>query len=258
MPVDNSYSYHERAKAARRKVLDMLYAAQTSHIGSNFSVIDLLAVLFGVKKEQDKIILSAGWKAAAFYYFLAEEGTIPKKDLETYCKEGSPYIGLTEPTVAGVAFAGGSMGMGLSAGAGFALGKKIKKEEGRVYVIMSDGELQCGTTFETALIAARHSLDNLIAVVDRNGLQAMGATEDILPLEPIRDKFIDFHWDVAVCDGHDYAAIRQAFGAENTRPLLIIANTIKGKGVPTFEGNNLYHYKALSQEEYEEAMTWLK
>lgn len=236
----------------------MIYHGQSSHIGSNFSCIDILTVLFEVADlSTDKIIVSKGWVAASLYYFLADKGIIPKEDLETYCQEGSKYIGLTEPGIPGIEFAGGSMGMGLPAAVGFALAKKIKKEEGKVYVLMSDGEMQCGTTWESALLASHHELDNLYVIVDNNGLQAMGETRQILDVQPLSDKWKAFQWEVRTVNGHMHHMIASALDYPpmfRMWPKIILASTIKGKGVPWMENNNLYHYKNLTKDEYTRAL----
>lgn len=246
--------YKEIARQARIKVLEMIFKAQTSHIGSNFSVIDILAVLFAKADfTKDKIILSAGWKAAAFYYFLAQKGIIPKEALDTYCQEGSPYIGLTEPML-GVHFAGGSMGLGFPAAVGFALAKKLKGEEGKVYCLMSDGEMQVGTTWESALLAAHHKLDNLVIIVDWNKLQAMGRTRYILALRKLSLKWQAFEWGIGEIDGHNFEHLQDALSKEVNLPFSILAHTIKGKGVSFMENNNLYHYKAPNEEEYNLAL----
>lgn len=241
--------YKEKAKKARLTVLDMIYSAQTSHIGSNFSIIDILTVLFDkIDLKKDKIILSAGWKAASFYYFLAEKGLIKKKDLKTYCQKDSKLIGLTEPGIPGVLFAGGSMQMGFPASVGFALSKKMKDEDGKVYCIMSDGELAGGTTWESVLIASHYNLDNLVIFVDANKLQAMGSVDSVL-----KTGFPQKDWQMYSIDGHDHDMIDRAIHAKNNRPICFIAQTVKGKGVSFMENNNLYHYKNLSKEEYLQA-----
>ena len=233
----------EIARQARKKVLEMIYKAQTSHIGSNLSVIDIATVLYEkADLKKDKIIWSAGWKAATAYYFLARKGIIPTQDLDTYCQDGSRYIGLLEPTVKGVDCAGGSMGYGLPFGVGFALAKKFKQEEGKVYVIMSDGEMAIGTTWESALIAAHHNLDNLVVILDNNGFQAMGKTEDILYVPP--------YFETQRIDGHDYLQISDALNMGGW----IYADTIKGKGVSFMEGNNDWHYRTVDKESYELAL----
>lgn len=252
--------YKKIATDARKKVLELIFNAQTSHIGSNFSCIDILAVLFEkIDLEKDKFILSKGWAAASLYYFLWTKGVITENELNSYCQEGSPFIGLSEPMGRfGLEFAGGSMGLGFPAAVGFALAKKLKGEEGIVYCLMSDGEIQSGTTWESSLIAVQHKLDNLTVIVDKNSWQAMGKTENIL-----KSDFPSQGWDVWAVDGHSYEDIEHSLnciyahldiGVLKTAPQLIIANTIKGKGWKRAENNNLYHYKQLSEEEYKEAL----
>ena len=247
--------YESLAQDARRAVLTMIFEAQSSHIGSNFSCIDILAVLFEkMDLKKDKIIFSKGWAAASAYYFLAQKGVIPKEDLSRYCKPNEEhYIGLVEPTVPGIHFAGGSMGYGLPAGVGFALSKKMKDEEGMIYVLMSDGEFAIGTTWESLLLARHHKLDNLVVIIDHNGLQAMGTIDDILKMS------IPFPF--TAIDGHDFQALDTIFDTTQTThtetPFIIDAITIKGKGVSFMENNNLYHYKPPSKEEYDLAVNEL-
>lgn len=249
--------YEKIATAARKRVLEMIFKAQSSHIGSNFSSIDLLSVLFEkMDFKRDKFIASKGWVAAAVYYFLAEKGIIPREDLERYCRPGEKeYIGLVEPHGKfGLEFAGGSMGYGLPAGVGFALAKKLNKEEGKIHVLMSDGEMQIGTTWESILIAKQHNLSNLVAWIDNNRLQAMGKTKDILDIEPLDERVKSFGWAVQRIDGHDFNAIESALqNLSNDKPNMVICDTIKGKGVSFMQNNNLYHYKMLSQKEFDEA-----
>jgi len=264
----NIADYKEIAREVRKTVLGLIYQAQTSHIGSNFSCINILTVLYGIanvdkdlKEDRDRIVVSKGWVAASIYTFLARKGIIPKEDLKTYCREGSKYIGLAEPNVRGVEAAGGSMGFGLPFGVGFALAKKIKKEEGEIYVLMSDGEMDCGTTWESALISAHHALDNLVVVVDFNSLQAMGRVEEILNIEPLKNKWQAFGWEVREIDGHNFEEIEKALTEPawgKGKPIAIIARTIKGKGVSFMEGDNIWHYKAPSEEEYQKALKELE
>jgi len=256
--------YKTIATAARKKVLEMIFKAQTSHVGSCLSAIDILTVLYmgvvrnldkDLKEDRDRVVVSKGWVAAAVYYFLAEKGIIPKEDLETYCQPGSKYIGLAEPSVRGIEAAGGSMGYGLPFGVGFALAKKLKKEKGKVFVLLSDGELQIGTTWESLLIAKQHNLSQLVVLVDNNSWQAMGRTKDILNVEPIEERVRSFGWEVFRIDGHNYKHIEHALkNTSANSPTMIVCDTIKGKGVKRFEDNNLYHYKELSKGEYEEAL----
>lgn len=251
-------NYEKEAKQARIKVLEMIYKAQTSHIGSNFSAIDIMTVLFDkVDPSKDEVILSAGWKAAAWYYFLNKKGILTDEELNSFCQPDSPFIGLVEPMNRwGLRCAGGSMGMGLPFGVGFALAKKLNKEEGKVYVLMSDGEMQCGTTWESAQIAKHHHLDNLMVIVDMNGFQAMGETTEILDVDE-RDVFSG--WCRQRMNGHDFDKLKKGLSimAVNA-PTVNFIHTIKGKGVSFMENNNLYHYKAPSKEEYELALKELE
>ncbi|MFA6190605.1 MAG: transketolase [Candidatus Staskawiczbacteria bacterium] len=251
--------YIQLANNARKKVLEMIWKAQTSHIGSNFSAIDLLTVLYDIAKVEDKtdrVIISKGWIGASAYYFLSEKGLVPKEDLDTFCQPGSKYIGLLEPSVNGVDAAGGSMGFGLPFAVGFALAKKIAKENGRIFVLMGDGEVAIGTTWESALIAVQHKLNNLTVIIDANGLQAMGLVKDVLNIEPLKEKWQAFGWNVAEIDGHNYDDIKKALfeNQDSSKPSIIIAKTVKGKGVSFMENNNMYHYKELSDKEYQDAL----
>ena len=256
--MDNLANYKKISTEARKKVLEMIYKAQSSHIGSNFSCIDLLTVLFEKSDlAQDKIILSKGWAAASLYYFLWGKGRITKEELDSYCQPGSKFIGLAEPIIPEIPAAGGSMGFGLPFGVGFALAKKLKKEKGKVFVLMSDGEMDCGTTWESALIGAHNKLDKLLVIVDANELQAMGKVKKILNIEPLIDKWKAFGWEVREIDGHNFEEIERALTSPSLhkeKPIVIIAKTIKGKGVSFMEGENLYHYKAPSDEEYQRAL----
>lgn len=245
-------TYENDAQAARLKVLDMIYVAQTSHIGSNFSCIDIMTVLFDkIDLEKDKFILSKGWAAASLYYFLWKKGRITEDELNSYCKDGSAFIGLAEPIHPDIPFAGGSMGMGFPAAVGFALSKKLKGDPGTVYCLMSDGEMQIGTTWESALIAAQYKLNNLVVFVDYNKLQAMGNVGDILGLDSLEDKWKAFNWNVFNIDGHDFNAINHVIETgQLASPTIVIAHTIKGKGVSFMENQNIYHYKAPSEEEF--------
>ena len=175
--------YSQIVKDARKKVLQLIYEAQTSHIGSNFSCIDILTALFEkIDLDKDKFVLSKGWAAASLYYFLWRKGRITEDELNSYCKEGSKFIGLSEAIIPEIPFSAGSMGLGLPAAVGFALSKKLNGEDGKIYVLMSDGELQCGTTWESALIAAQHKLNNLVVIIDANSFQAMGKIDEILKI----------------------------------------------------------------------------
>lgn len=257
MKTGNSFTNEDYAALAlesRKKVLELVYKAQSSHIGSLLGAADIFAVVFSkIDLDQDKFILSAGWKAALLYFHLWKKGRITLEQLDSYCQEGSPFIGLAEPIHPDIPFAGGSMGYGLPGAVGFALAKKLKGEEGTIYCYMSDGELAIGTTWEASLIAAHHKLDNLVVIVEDNGYQAMGRTRDIL-----HAKFPSIHWQQRTIYGHNHQLIMaNLIFANLDKPTVIIAQTTKGKGISFMENDNTWHYKAPSKEEYEKALTEL-
>lgn len=257
MKTGNSFTNEDYAALAlesRKKVLELVYNAQSSHIGSLLGAADIFAVVFpNIDLDKDKFILSAGWKAALLYFHLWKKGRITLEQLDSYCQEGSPFIGLAEPIHPDIPFAGGSMGYGLPGAVGFALAKKLKGEEGTIYCYMSDGELAIGTTWEAALIASHHKLDNLVVIIDVNGLQAMGKTEDIL-----KTGFPGYGGKIMELNGHNFQMIENAINSNfKDQSLVILAHTIKGKGVSFMENDNTWHYKAPSKEEYEKALTEL-
>jgi len=210
-----------------------------------------------VDLDRDKFILSKGWAAASLYYFLHRKGRITQKQLDSYCQEGSEFIGLAEPIHPDIPFAGGSMGLALPAAVGFALAKKIKGEPGTIYVLMSEGEIQSGTTWEAAMIASHFKLDNLMVILDNNGHQAMGATKDIMDFNPVCNKFVDFGWETAQADGHNYILFARELRNNKGLPKFIDAKTVKGKGVPFMEDDNIWHYRAPNENEYLSAKTIL-
>jgi len=253
--------YQKIAKTIRLDVLDMIYKAQTSHIGSNFSCVDILAVLHEkmnldktLKPDRDRLIYSKGWAAATAYAFLRRKGILNKRDIQNFGK--GKLLGLIEKGARGIEASTGSMGHGLPIGLGMALGAKRAGDKWKTYVLMSDGEMDCGTTWESALIAAHHKLDNLIVIVDYNKLQAMGRTNEVLNIEPLVDKWKAFGWEVRKIDGHNFREIEGAIVCPplyHEKPIVIIANTIKGKGVSFMENKVLWHYKNIDDKEYNEA-----
>jgi transketolase len=261
-------NYKKIAKEIRKKVLDMIYKAQTSHIGSNLSCIDILTVLyFGIMKPEDKFILSKGWAAASVYAILTKKGYFPQRDLEGYCKINkkgkpvTPFIGLISHKAKGVTCSTGSMGHGLPIGVGMALAKKLNNKKGRIFVLMSDGEMDCGTTWESALFASHHRLDNLVVLIDYNKWQAFGRTNEVLNLEPLKEKWISFGWAVKEIDGHNYSEIEKVLSKlpfKKNQPSIIIAHTIKGKGVSFMENKLEWHYKPPTKEDYEKAIAELE
>lgn len=254
--------YKEIAQRLRRTVIRMIHKAQSSHVASNFSCADLLTVIYmNADLEKDQVLCKS-WASASVYALLAEKGVIPKEDLEQFGVEGTPYITVLEPTVPTIRAATGAMGYHLPFAVGFALAKKLKQQDGIVYCLISDGELGIGSTWECALIAVQHRLDNLVMIVDKNGLQAMGKVNEILATDPVDRKFEAFGWDTMNVDGHDHESIdrslRQAVSKKSGLPTVLIANTVKGKGVSFMENENLWHYSHVNQETLEKALIELK
>lgn len=246
--------YQALAKQARRDILTLIHKAQTSHTASNFSVIDIATVLYANLKADDLVVWSKGWAAATIYYFLHKQGKITRDQMDSFPQ--APFLGLAETTVPGVLVNGGSVGHGLPVACGMAYAKKLKGEAGNVYCILSDGELNEGSVWEAVMLAAHLKLDNLVAIVDKNGWQAMGKTEDVMDLTHLTDKFRAFKWIAGKIDGHNHymilGAIKAAVGFE--QPHCIIADTIKGKGVSFMENHLLFHYKHVDDEDYKKAM----
>jgi transketolase len=251
-----------RARRIREHALRMVHCANASHIGTGLSMADILAVLYsGVAKvdpanprdpARDRVILSKGHGAAAFYAALADAGFFDASRLDTFCQDGSALAGHVSHHVPGVDFSTGSLGHGLSLGCGVALGFKRGGRPGRAYVILSDGECDEGSIWEAALFAPHHALDNLVAIVDYNKIQSFGTVKEVLDLEPFADKWQAFRWNVQVIDGHDHAALASAFDSAakaKGEPSVIIANTVKGKGVSFMEDDLLWHYRAPSKEQ---------
>ena len=244
--------YVKLANEARKEILTMIYHAQTSHTASNFSVIDIATVLYNNLKGGDEVVWSAGWKAATIYYFLEKQGKITKEQRDSF--PNPPFLGLAETTVPGVWCNGGSVGHGLPIAVGMALGKKLKGEKGTIYCIMSDGELNEGSVWEAVMFAHHHKLDNLVAIVDVNKWQAMGKTSEVIDLEPIEDRWKGFGWNAHRVDGHNYEELDNLFGVPAVSPTVIIADTVKGKGVSFFENHLLFHYKHVDDNDFKKAM----
>ena len=246
------------SKIIRKKVIELLYKHRACHLGSCMSCIEILVALyFKVMKPQDKFLLSKGWGAAALYSILSEKGIIEWKDLlKNYYEPDSKYWGLVHHTIPGVEHSFGSAGHGLPVAVGISLAKKLDKKKSRVFCLISDGELDCGTTWESALFASHHKLDNLVVIVDYNKLQAFGRTNKVLNLEPLVEKWRAFRWDVQEVDGHNFKALLKAFrkiSMVKNRPHIIICHTVKGKGIPFAENKLEWHYYNLTKELYEKA-----
>lgn len=260
----------EKARKIRIDLLQEVYYGKSGHIGSSLSCADILAVLYfnemnidpqNPKAEsRDRFVLSKGHASEALYATLAERGYFPKEDLITFRHIDSPLQGHPDMNkVPGVDMTTGSLGQGLSAANGMAIASKIDKQGFRVYCLMGDGELEEGQVWEAAMTSSQYELDNICAIIDCNGLQLTGKTEEIKSLnrESIEQKFRSFGFNTIVIDGNNIESIMQAFSiAERTKgmPSVIIAKTIKGKGVSFMEDNNEWHGKSLSDEDYKKAL----
>jgi transketolase len=250
--------------ALRRIILEQSKRANVGHIGSALSVADILAALYsGILRfeepddpERDRFILSKGHAALALYGALHLRGLLDAGTLDTYCGDGSLLGVHPEPALRGVDFATGSLGHGLSIGAGAALGARLQGSSRRAFVLVSDAELGEGSLWEAVMFAAHHRLSNLVAIVDWNGQQALGYTEDVLSLRGLPDRFGSFGWDVHEVDGHHPAAIGRAVDALSVDgpPHVLLARTTFGKGVSFMEGKIHWHYWPMSDEEYRRAL----
>lgn len=222
----------------RKKILEISYKVKACHIGSALSCVEILKAIYETKKEEDIFLFSKASGVSAYYCL-----TCPDRAEELLREHPLPS------KEGGLIWSGGSLGQGLSVACGLALADRTRK----VYVLMSDGELQEGQTWEAVMFAGHHKLKNLIAVIDRNGLQALGETERVNSLEPLGDKFKAFGWVTSELDGHSTKDLKLALKSRHI-PHVIIANTIKGKGVPFMEGKYEWHYKNLDKERYEKAI----
>jgi transketolase len=255
---------HKMAGPVRELILRMCNLAKVSHIGSAFSVVDLLICIYSyvVKDNLNKIILSKGHSASAFYAVLAKFGKISEKSLDNYCADGEKLAGHISHFVhSDINLSTGSLGHGLPYGAGMAIAKKLDLTSGKVFVIMSDGEMDEGTTWETALIANHFNLNNLIVIIDRNRLQSLASTESTIKLEPLEKKWISFGWDTVSINAHSYQEIIaniNIFVNNQTRPVCIIANSIKGYGIKIMEDSVKWHYKSPSDDEMVAGLKELK
>ena len=260
------------AAKARLLGLDAVHTAASGHIGGSLSAIDAITTLyFGVMNvdpdhpqdpDRDRFVLSKGHCTPALYPVLALRGYFPVEDLKLFRSIKGHYSGHAEMRhVKGVDMSTGSLGQGISAAVGMALGGKLKKKDYRVYTVLGDGEIAEGQVWEAAMSAAKYGLDNLCAMVDVNGLQIDGATRDVMPSEPLDKKFEAFNWNVIHVDGHDYDALLQAFAdaaACKGKPTVLLLKTTKGKGVSFMENNAGWHGKAPNDEQYAQAKAELE
>lgn len=253
----------------RQNVIKMVYEAQSGHIGGSLSACDIMTVLFNKcmkhavngktssdYQSRDRFVLSKGHASPVYYSVLAQVGFIPKSELKTFRKFGARLQGHPSLCCPGVEVASGSLGQGLSIACGIAMSLKLDENPARVYVLLGDGEMQEGSVWEALMQAAHRHLNNLTAIIDRNRLQIDGNTECVMSLDNLPDKLKSFNWNVLEIDGHNIQEIYEAIEESklSDKPTVIVANTIKGKGVSFMENNACWHGKAPNKEDFEKAM----
>lgn len=256
------------AERGRLLALEGVHAAASGHTGGSLSVMDILTTLYfhtmnvnpadPKAQDRDRLVMSKGHCTPGLYAVLALKGYFPAEDMKLFRSINDHYSGHPDMVhVKGVDMSTGSLGQGISAAVGMAIAGKMDSKDYRVYAVLGDGELAEGQVWEATMSAAKYNLDNLCAVVDVNGLQIDGATADIMPNEPLDKKFEAFGWNVIHVDGHDIGALADAFDMAKTvkgRPTVLLARTVKGKGVSFMEGDYGWHGKAPNDEQYEKAV----
>ncbi len=260
----------ERSITYRKKILKYIVGAKAGHTGGSLSCIDILNVLYNevmnvgpqnfTSPDRDRYIQSKGHCVEALYVVLADKGFFPEKDLETLCKYKSHYIGHPTKKVHGVEQNTGALGHGLPIAAGTALAAKMDKKNYRVFTLLGDGELPEGSNWEAALTAAHYKLDNLCAIIDNNKLQITGTNAEVCNTDPIDAKFESFGWAVRHVDGNDVNALKEVLSSvpfEKGKPSLVIAHTIKGKGVSFMENSVKWHHGVPDKDQYETAIAEL-
>lgn len=269
---NNFDALKKRANSIRKNILRAVFGANSGHPGGSLSSADIMSVLYfnhlkhdpkdPWNENRDRVIFSKGHASPLLYSVLAEAGYIDAAELDSFRKLHSKLQG--HPVYhkcPGVEATGGPLGQGFSFSIGMALGLKLSKSASRIYTLLGDGECQEGLVWEAAMSAGHYKLDNLCAILDYNGLQIDGEVEKIMGIAPIADKFRAFNFNVIEIDGHDYQAIDSAFGlagAKKGKPTMIVAHTVKGKGVSFMENNYTWHGKAPNKEQYEQAIAELE
>lgn len=259
-----------RAFALRRRMLRLIHHAGAGHTGGGLSCLDILQVLYRrilrvtpatrSDPHRDRYVQSKGHCVEALYTVLADCGFFPDADLETVCRYRSPYVGHPTRKIPGIEMNTGALGHGLPICLGLALSAKMDAAAWRVFTLLGDGELAEGSNWEAAMAAAHHRLDNLVAILDHNTLQITGPTREVMSNEPLADKWRAFGWEVRIADGHDYAALTAALTAPPPpgRPVFVIANTVKGKGVSFMENVGKWHHGVPSDAELAQALADLE
>lgn len=245
----------------------MVHCANAAHLGGALSMADLLAVLYKEVlridpgnpewKDRDRFILSKGHSCVGVYVALALRGFFPVEELEDYGKDGSRMMTHVSHKVPGVEFSTGSLGHGLPFGCGKALAAKRLGQKWRVFVMLSDGEMDEGSNWEAVLFSPQHKLDNLVAIIDYNKIQSLGTVSEVMELDPLAEKLKAFRWAVREIDGHDHGQILEALSSvpwESGKPSCLIAHTVKGKGVDFMENQLVWHYRAPNEEQLKLAL----
>lgn len=262
-----SISSMELAQTIKKDCLLLTHKADASHIGGALSVADILAVLYKsviqfnprdpTWEERDRIIFSKGHSCTALYSVLKEVGFFHPTDLDHFSENGSFFTTHINHKIPGVEFSTGSLGHGLPFACGIALAGKRKHKNFRVFAVLSDGELDEGSNWEAFLFAPQHHLDNLVVIIDYNKIQSLGTVKEVIDLNPLQEKFLAFKWAVREIDGHDHMQLIDAFKSlpfKQGKPTVIIAHTIKGKGVDFMENTLVWHYRSPNKEQLEEAL----
>ncbi|MEJ6979888.1 transketolase [Pedobacter sp. P351] len=256
-----------KSNVYRQRILKYIVGANAGHTGGSLSCVDILNVLYNytlkvspenfTSPDRDRYIQSKGHCVEALYVVLADKGFFPEEDLNTLCKYKSHYIGHPTRKVKGVEQNTGALGHGLSLSVGNAIAAKLDEKDFRVFTLLGDGELPEGSNWEAALTAAHYKLDNLCAIIDKNDLQISGRTADVCNTDPVDKKFESFGWAVKHVDGHDLKALKEAFDSlpfSEGQPSLIIAHTVKGKGVSFMENQISWHHGVPNPQQYNDAI----
>ncbi|MDP7141105.1 MAG: transketolase [Candidatus Woesearchaeota archaeon] len=261
----------QKSLSIRKSILTMLTKAGSGHPGGSLSAADIVTILYFYKmkhdpknpelEDRDRFVLSKGHACPLLYAVLSEAGYFPKEELLKLRQINSLLQGHPHPKTPGIEIATGSLGQGLSVANGIALAARLDNKDYKVYILLGDGESQEGQVWEAAMTSAHYKLNNLIAILDHNGLQIDGKTEEVMDVNPVIDKWKAFGWHVIEIDGHDYNQIIDALNSADAikdKPVMIIANTIKGKGVSFMENNVGWHGKTPDEEQLKEALKELK
>ncbi len=270
MALDDISNLEKKSVEYRRRILKCIKKANTGHTAGSLSCVDILNVLYNRimnvspenfrESDRDRYIQSKGHSVEALFVVLSDRGFFPESDLDTFSKFQSHYVGHPTRKVNGIEHNTGALGHGLSVSAGIALAGKMDGADYNVYTLLGDGELAEGSNWEAFMTASHYNLDNLLAIVDYNKLQITGPVQEVYNLEPFRDRMESFGWEVREVDGHNLAEMEKVFSRipfNKEKPNLVIAHTIKGKGVSFMEDNYKWHHKVPNDKEYDQALNEL-